>query len=130
MQFFFVLFFFQAEDGIRDHCVTGVQTCALPIWRQLRVPEPVVQELQGLKGLYDGFGARELARIVFHTTTHRLTGQTARRLWERLPPAPPPARPLLDYHSHPERTQARREVITLYAQGWSKRSISQFLQVS
>src|SRR5437588_707929 len=28
------LFFFQAEDGIRDHCVTGVQTCALPIsWR-------------------------------------------------------------------------------------------------
>src|SRR5260221_2221508 len=26
-----VVFFFQAEDGIRDHCVTGVQTCALPI---------------------------------------------------------------------------------------------------
>src|SRR5215204_5387352 len=26
-------FFFQAEDGIRDHCVTGVQTCALPISR-------------------------------------------------------------------------------------------------
>src|SRR5947207_4548387 len=26
-----VLIFFQAEDGIRDHCVTGVQTCALPI---------------------------------------------------------------------------------------------------
>src|SRR5438034_4138777 len=31
MSFFFVFFFFQAEDGIRDHCVTGVQTCALPI---------------------------------------------------------------------------------------------------
>src|SRR5215204_7360831 len=28
---FVVFFFFQAEDGIRDHCVTGVQTCALPI---------------------------------------------------------------------------------------------------
>src|SRR5438552_12599347 len=26
-----VLFFFQAEDGIRDDLVTGVQTCALPI---------------------------------------------------------------------------------------------------
>src|SRR6266487_5457714 len=25
-------FFFQAEDGIRDGRVTGVQTCALPIW--------------------------------------------------------------------------------------------------
>ena len=27
----FFLFFFQAEDGIRDIDVTGVQTCALPI---------------------------------------------------------------------------------------------------
>src|SRR5699024_11799102 len=27
-----VFFFFQAEDGIRDRNVTGVQTCALPIW--------------------------------------------------------------------------------------------------
>src|SRR5688500_19934620 len=26
-------FFFQAEDGIRDYKVTGVQTCALPIYR-------------------------------------------------------------------------------------------------
>src|SRR5689334_23615122 len=28
---FFCFFFFQAEDGIRDGTVTGVQTCALPI---------------------------------------------------------------------------------------------------
>src|SRR5437867_6749906 len=28
---FFFFFFFQAEDGIRDRTVTGVQTCALPI---------------------------------------------------------------------------------------------------
>ena len=28
---FFFFFFFQAEDGIRDYKVTGVQTCALPI---------------------------------------------------------------------------------------------------
>src|SRR2546430_12538092 len=28
----FMLFFFQAEDGIRDLTVTGVQTCALPIY--------------------------------------------------------------------------------------------------
>src|SRR5204862_2672151 len=27
----YILFFFQAEDGIRDLYVTGVQTCALPI---------------------------------------------------------------------------------------------------
>src|SRR5437773_5907659 len=29
---FFFFFFFQAEDGIRDRDVTGVQTCALPIF--------------------------------------------------------------------------------------------------
>src|SRR5438874_7301720 len=28
----FLFFFFQAEDGIRDLYVTGVQTCALPIY--------------------------------------------------------------------------------------------------
>src|SRR5262249_60105482 len=35
-------FFFQAEDGIRDWSVTGVQTCALPIynpWFAARVPQ-------------------------------------------------------------------------------------------
>src|SRR3989475_5646917 len=39
-----VCFFFQAEDGIRDLTVTGVQTCALPIWRppglERRAPRP------------------------------------------------------------------------------------------
>src|SRR6266542_5507140 len=32
MVFLFFFFFFQAEDGIRDATVTGVQTCALPIY--------------------------------------------------------------------------------------------------
>src|SRR5258708_31925073 len=31
---YFAFFFFQAEDGIRDDLVTGVQTCALPICRK------------------------------------------------------------------------------------------------
>ena len=31
--FFIFYFFFQAEDGIRDWSVTGVQTCALPIYK-------------------------------------------------------------------------------------------------
>src|SRR5256885_4714929 len=33
MVLYLLFFFFQAEDGIRDYKVTGVQTCALPIWR-------------------------------------------------------------------------------------------------
>src|SRR2546426_8499070 len=34
-------FFFQAEDGIRDYKVTGVQTCALPISLRVRVDPPL-----------------------------------------------------------------------------------------
>src|SRR5437867_12390363 len=34
-------FFFQAEDGIRDRTVTGVQTCALPIFFGRALPERV-----------------------------------------------------------------------------------------
>src|SRR5256886_14492322 len=37
--YFCFFFFFQAEDGIRDLTVTGVQTCALPIWASTVGPE-------------------------------------------------------------------------------------------
>src|SRR5690606_40577339 len=49
-------FFFQAEDGIRDFHVTGVQTCALPISSQ--APEGVVRDAGApgfLHGLWHGF---------------------------------------------------------------------------
>src|SRR3712207_7128228 len=41
-------FFFQAEDGIRDIGVTGVQTCALPIYamRAVRVGDPLAAETE------------------------------------------------------------------------------------
>src|SRR5207248_8363012 len=35
------VFFFQAEDGIRGRTVTGVQTCALPIFRSYIMPSPI-----------------------------------------------------------------------------------------
>src|SRR5207253_4439165 len=38
--FLLFFFFFQAEDGIRDGHVTGVQTCALPILRRADSPLP------------------------------------------------------------------------------------------
>src|SRR5256884_1716486 len=37
-----LFFFFQAEDGIRDVAVTGVQTCALPISFSSHVLDPLV----------------------------------------------------------------------------------------
>src|SRR2546430_7562538 len=47
------VFFFQAEDGIRDLTVTGVQTCALPISEATSVAFP------GLSGVLPGFGRQE-----------------------------------------------------------------------
>src|SRR2546427_2265663 len=44
-------FFFQAEDGIRDLTVTGVQTCALPICRDRCNDDSIGIELEGLEGL-------------------------------------------------------------------------------
>src|SRR5699024_11489639 len=42
------VFFFQAEDGIRDRNVTGVQTCALPILGTGAAQDPADEALSGL----------------------------------------------------------------------------------
>src|SRR5690625_7294795 len=60
MLLFLVFFFFQAEDGIRDGHVTGVQTCALPI-SQLTVTACLIGLASGqlVAGpLSDRFGRR------------------------------------------------------------------------
>src|SRR3989442_10391580 len=44
MSSYILVFFFQAEDGIRDADVTGVQTCALPIFARRSVPFVTVAE--------------------------------------------------------------------------------------
>src|SRR2546430_14919537 len=46
-------FFFQAEDGIRDLTVTGVQTCALPIYPQQNI-DAGVKHLKWLLERYNG----------------------------------------------------------------------------
>src|SRR6266542_5433603 len=46
-----LFFFFQAEDGIRDATVTGVQTCALPIYARLAADEHA--RLSWQRRLYD-----------------------------------------------------------------------------
>src|SRR5690554_1515568 len=48
--FYFFFFFFQAEDGIRDADVTGVQTCALPIWRNNTGHVDLQRQMAGLLG--------------------------------------------------------------------------------
>src|SRR5438132_9677733 len=55
---FSIFFFFQAEDGIRDHCVTGVQTCALPIYKVYPDAEAALSGLlhDGMMIMAGGFG--------------------------------------------------------------------------
>src|SRR5260221_6673674 len=61
------VFFFQAEDGIRDHCVTGVQTCALPIWRDGEVHAELAARAAGA-ALADGRQRRGHGRSEEHTS--------------------------------------------------------------
>src|SRR5690606_26786261 len=44
-------FFFQAEDGIRDFHVTGVQTCALPIFTKIKPETMAAMVLTGIEGV-------------------------------------------------------------------------------
>src|ERR1019366_4686602 len=46
-------FFFQAEDGIRDWSVTGVQTCALPIYQEVRKVVVVPEVAHDADGFWD-----------------------------------------------------------------------------
>src|SRR5215475_5176313 len=56
---YFLFFFFQAEDGIRDFHVTGVQTCALPIFPKRQRNSPRGQ--QCLSASIQGGGERPRA---------------------------------------------------------------------
>ena len=96
----------------------------------LHVPPEVVAELGRLKALYEGFQYQELVRIILCTCGYQMTDKTAKRLWQQSPAAPQGTLPLGDYHSYPDRAEARREVLKLYAQGWNKLSISRVLHVS
>src|SRR2546425_2789801 len=52
--FVLIFFFFQAEDGIRDKLVTGVQTCALPIYDHERRKTQVLASLHHFGDPVDG----------------------------------------------------------------------------
>src|SRR2546429_7227629 len=80
------LFFFQAEDGIRDVAVTGVQTCALPISTEpMQNPQHVLTYLarythrvaisnHRLVALEDG-------QVTFRRSEERRVGKECRSRW-------------------------------------------------
>src|SRR5256885_12033958 len=82
-------FFFQAEDGIRDYKVTGVQTCALPIYlahqgrlggvRKTLVGMPSGQCRQPLAKGVDGQGRRVVGEVAGDGVSRREIGRASCR---------------------------------------------------
>src|SRR2546430_8795952 len=65
-------FFFQAEDGIRDLTVTGVQTCALPIYTAVELAPHETKEIVFVLGQgRDAAQARELVRAFCNPSAAR-----------------------------------------------------------
>src|SRR2546428_13618695 len=78
------MFFFQAEDGIRDLIVTGVQTCALPILRRPSFSRLAVSRTASSEVAAGTMALAPLARAGMTVVAARNTSMTT---------TPPPASP-------------------------------------
>src|SRR3712207_8292113 len=83
-----VFFFFQAEDGIRDIGVTGVQTCALPIYPERFAPLHTVAAalFDYLTKRYEATASEDLAFVADLMSGHnrseeRRVGKECRSRW-------------------------------------------------
>src|SRR3989442_14706002 len=76
MSDFAVFFFFQAEDGIRDADVTGVQTCALPIWEFTAAAISLFRRAMISGGVFAG-----AARAFQERSEERRVGEEGRSRW-------------------------------------------------
>src|SRR2546426_6894731 len=87
-------FFFQAEDGIRDYKVTGVQTCALPICVQRLhiadfadqdqvwiLPEDVPQRRVERQRVVADLALRDVGVLVTMRSEERRVGKECRSRW-------------------------------------------------
>src|SRR2546422_2418138 len=83
----YFFFFFQAEDGIRDVAVTGVQTCALPIYQRIEIyhgPTPPVKR-EEIKRAFNSHPKKHPVRILIATdaarSEERRVGKECRSRW-------------------------------------------------
>src|SRR5258708_25796663 len=81
------IFFFQAEDGIRDDLVTGVQTCALPISPTIKAVKVHMHNAASpggpRRGEREPTGLRQLLAIYGRSVQHTLTVAQGLRSEER-----------------------------------------------
>src|SRR5207237_6878024 len=74
----YIFFFFQAEDGIRDSSVTGVQTCALPISSRASPGTPRAGRCGGTKRPRNGLAM--IFQISRPTPNRKITRSEERRV--------------------------------------------------
>src|SRR5687767_648665 len=111
---FFFFFFFQAEDGIRDKLVTGVQTCALPISAFVAHPyrRPVIGTAESVeriaeRDLVDFFRSYYVADNLTLVVAGDVDPVRVRRSVERRFRAMPTGRPTRQLATEPEQTAPR-----------------------
>src|SRR5256885_7507855 len=90
LQFQLLCFFFQAEDGIRDYKVTGVQTCALPIYFIGRCLVAVERDsVAHLPGNVQVVTEGDFVGVVADREEQAIAAMRALRVqWQAVPPAP------------------------------------------
>src|SRR5687768_18044385 len=64
LRYIVCFFTFQAEDGLRDVAVTGVQTCALPIYSVDRLTQPAKNVLSAIAGADAGAAIGKLHTLL------------------------------------------------------------------
>src|SRR5699024_11272246 len=86
----FFVFFFQAEDGIRDRNVTGVQTCALPIssthtifsiWMVVALCICKFSKIDIRRRRFFNNMSKDYVRYIFHRSEERRVGKECRSGW-------------------------------------------------
>src|SRR5215204_4585741 len=107
-------FFCQAEGGIRDHCVTGVQTCALPICSLVPAVRRDVRDVNRAVYAELTYHAAYDPQRAIRTRRHKYV----RRWGERDVPVLPniddsPSKDLLLHHGLAEMPRAREELYDL-----------------
>src|SRR5258706_11380147 len=75
-----IFFFFQAEDGIRDWSVTGVQTCALPIYNPKARTRPTARHVRTGGGASRKRDSR-LSYLPIWRSEERRVGKECRSRW-------------------------------------------------
>src|SRR5256884_7183668 len=80
-------FFFQAEDGIRDVAVTGVQTCALPIWPGFQILTLSLSRITGLPLLGSAMAITMILDVGWFMVSYALVRKVLARTIVNLPNA-------------------------------------------